>query len=359
MLIGIGFFLKYAFDNNWISPSVRTLLGGVAGLALLGGGHLWRKRYPIMTQVLTGGGVGVMYLSVFAAFSAYNLIPFLLAVVLLLVVCAASVFLALRYDSMGLAILGIIGAFIAPIMLGFSGVGGINHGVEIPVYIIIVDIGVLFVSTLRNWRWFTLLSLLCSLLIFGIAYGMYAKEISIAMEEVFLTVLFLIFVGATILFHVLWRKTAYIFDYALMVINAAFYFGFSYVIMWDGLRGWMGGFSLVVALFYGGLASFLRKRGAENERLSLFSLGIALVFLTVAIPVQLGNHAWVTIAWAAQGTILALAVLQTSDAPASGFWLLRFHSDRHPSSFLRYSDRYSWCSGSIQRTRPGFLGQHR
>jgi len=74
--------------------------------------------------------------------------------------------------------------------------------------------------------------------------------------------------------------------------------------MWGDLRVWLGGFCLLVALFYAGFAYVVLKRGAENVRLSFFALGLALVFLTVAIPVQLGDKAWTTIAWAGEGAIL-------------------------------------------------------
>jgi uncharacterized membrane protein len=304
LLIGIAFFLKYAFDKNWISQVIRVLMGGAFGLLLLGGGHVWRKKYPVMARALTGGAIGVMYLSVFAAFSIYNLIPFLPAIVLVLIICAAAVFFALRYNSMSLATLGVIGAFLAPLLAGISGSPSVNHGTAIPVYLIIVDIGVLYISTFRNWRWFTLLSFLCSALIFQIAYAKYGHDTGIAREEIFLTLLFLIFVGATILFNIIRQKSADSLDWWLMIFNAAYFFGISYNIMWSSLRGWIGLFSLIVALFYGGLYYLIRRRGKENETLSLFALGLALIFLTITIPVQIGNRAWTTIAWAADGTIL-------------------------------------------------------
>jgi uncharacterized membrane protein len=314
LLIGIAFFLKYAFDKNWISPVIRVLMGGVFGLLLLGGGHLWRKKYPVMTRVLTGGGVGVMFLSVFAAFSVYSLIPFLPAIILVLVICAISVFFALRYDSMALAILGVIGAFLAPLLVGISGSHAVNHGTAIPIYLIIVDIGVLYVSTFRNWRWFTVLSFLSSALIFQIAYEKYHNDIGIATEEVFLTLLFLIFVGTTILFNVIRRKAANELDWMLMLFNAVYYFGVSYYIMWGSLRDWMGLFSLLVALFYGGLYYLIRRRGTENRPLSLFALGLALIFLTIAIPVQIGDRAWTTIIWAADGAIVIWLSFRTKMA---------------------------------------------
>jgi uncharacterized membrane protein len=89
-----------------------------------------------------------------------------------------------------------------------------------------------------------------------------------------------------------------------MVINAAAYFGISYGLMWSSLQAWMGGFSLLLALFYGGLTYAALRRGAENTTLGFFALGISLVFLTVAIPVQLRDRAWTTIAWAAEGAVL-------------------------------------------------------
>ena len=86
--------------------------------------------------------------------------------------------------------------------------------------------------------------------------------------------------------------------------NAAAYFWFSHALLWQDYREWLGSFSLLLALFYGGLAALARQRSSANARLSLAALGIALVFLTVAIPVQLGDQAWTTVAWAAQGAVL-------------------------------------------------------
>jgi len=312
LIIGAGFFLKFAFDKQWLGPTGRVILGIVAGLAMLGGGHYWRKRYPTFAQALSGGGIALLYLSIFAAFAMFNLIGFYLAVGLLLLVSIASAVLALRYNSMALAIIGIIGAFIAPFILTVSatGVPGATSTVQagqsfwLLVYIMVVDLGVLWLSTFRNWRWFTLLALAGSLAVFGVWHDRFGDQVSLLTSQGSLTLIFLIFVGATTLYHIVWRRASQEFDYALMVINAVSYLGISFGLMWADLRVWMGGFSLLLALFYGGLAYISVRRGVENVRLGFFALGIALVFFTVAIPVQLGDKAWTTIAWAAEGTIL-------------------------------------------------------
>ena len=309
LIIGAGFFLKFAFDNNWIGPTGQVILGIVAGLVMLGLGYYWQKRYPILTQVLSGGGIAILYLSIFASFAIYDLVHFYVALAFLLLVSIASAFLALRYNSMALAIIGILGAFIAPFILGAFGARGPEAGeagraIQLLAYIIVINIGVLILSTFRNWRWFTLLALGCSLITFGVWYGEFERDISVATAGIGMTIIFLIFVGATTLFHIVWRRAPQAFDLALMLINAAAYLGISLGVMWDDFKVWMGGFVLLLALFYGAIAYVALKRSDENARLSLFALGIALVFLTVAIPVQLGDKAWATIAWAVEGTVL-------------------------------------------------------
>ncbi|HEX9897080.1 MAG TPA: DUF2339 domain-containing protein [Dehalococcoidales bacterium] len=315
LLFGVGFFLKYAFDRNWILPVIRILLGVVAGLIMLGGGYLWRKKYPVMTQALTGGGIGIMYLSIFAAFAAYQLIPLVLAVILLLIVCAISVLMALRYNSMSLALLGIIGAFLGPLILGVTGsntpgANGTATGYWALVYILVVDLGVLATSTFRNWRWFTLFGLVCSLIFFGVWYGSYGYSTGIAPIEISLTILFLIFVGATSLFHIVWKRRPQGFDYSLMVLNATSYATISASLLWDDYRSWMGAFFFLLSLFFAGLAYIAFKR--TNDRLlSQFALGIAIVLFTTSIPVQFGDVVWTTGTWAAQAAVLIWLSLVT------------------------------------------------
>lgn len=307
LIIGMGFFLKYAFDRQWISPAGQIILGVIAGLIMLFIGYRWRKRYTILAQALSGGGIAVLYLSIFASFAIYDLVNFYVAAALLLLVSIFSVILALRYDSMALAIIGIFGAFVAPFILGVFGGGGpegsqVEQSLQLLVYVIIIDIGVLGLSTFRNWRWFILLALLCSLASFGGWYYEFGQETSIAISMVFITLTFLLFVGATALFHIIWKRTPEVFDYALIIINNASYFGISLSLMWDDFRAWMGGFVFLLALFNGGLSYLIFRR--NNIKLAFFIMSIALFFITVAIPVQFGDKAWTTITWAAEGAAL-------------------------------------------------------
>lgn len=309
LIFGIGFFFKYAFDNNWIGPEIRITLGSIAGLIMIGLGFWWRKRYPVLTQVLTGGGIAVFYLSIFAACSTYHLISIYIATALLLALSVLASLLAMHYNSIALSVIGIFGGYFAPFILGAFGEGTLGSGsvsqaVFLIIYIIIIGLGILVLSTFRTWRWLTLLGLACSLITYGFWYQEFHWTVNTGAAELGITAIFLIFAGATSLFHIIRRIIPGVSDYFLMLLTAAAYTGISFSVMWDDYGRWMGGFTFLLAIFYGLIAYFVRQRNPGNSRLSRYALAIGLVLLTVAIPVQFRDHAAATIAFAAEGLAL-------------------------------------------------------
>ncbi len=298
LIIGIGFFLKLAFDNDWIGEMGRVALGLVAGIALLGAGEYWRVRYPVWSQAVSGGGLAVLYLSVFAAYSLYGLISPWAALGFSFLVTVLAAGLALRSEAKSIAILGILGGFATPPFLADD----IGRQEALLGYVLVLDVGVLALSTFRNWRWFTLLALFGSLFLFAY-WETLNPDTPIWLKQAGITAIFLIFVAATTLFHIVWRRTPEIFDHGLTVVNAAGYLGFSYQVMWDEFRPWMGAFTLLLALFYGILAYGIFTRHRDQAHLSLFALGIAVTLVAIAVPVQL-DAPWVAPAWAVQGAVL-------------------------------------------------------
>ena len=322
LILGVAFFLKLAFDNDWIGPTGRVALGAVGGLAMMGAGEFWQKRYPGYARALSGGGVGLLYLSTYAAFAIFDLIDIYPAVVLLLIESVVSAVLALRYESNALAIIGVAGAFCAPFVLGASDLEGRassssdGAGYDLIAYVLAVDVGVLVLSTFRRWYWFRLTALLASLASYGIWYIEFGDAAGALGAEIALTCIFLVFVGVTTFFHLIWVRGPRTLDLSLMTFNATAYFAISYALLFNEYRDWMGGFSLAIAVFYLGMAYIALRRSPENARLSLFAFGIGVIFLTIAIPVQLDDMAWTTVGWATQGTVLIwLSFATKSHAP--------------------------------------------
>ena len=209
-----------------------------------------------------------------------------------------SVLLALRYESLVIALLGIIGAFLAPILMGRD----IPEPWLVLVYILVVDLGILGVSTFRHWRWFTLVGMSGTYGIFALWLGHFDTTAPILVESIFVGV-FLVFVGATTMFHIIWRRVPNPADMSLMTLNALGFYALTFALLWDDYEIWFGLISLSLAIFYLLVAYAAIKRSGVPAQVALFALAIAAVFLTVAVPLQLSGH-WISVAWAAEGTVL-------------------------------------------------------
>ena len=162
-----------------------------------------------------------------------------------------------------MAIIGIVGAFSAPLLLENFGQNvesaSLYHNLEIIVYIVVLELGVIALSTVRNWYWFKLIALTGSILIFGIWYGENEDSLKPIVAQVSLTIIFLIFVTGTTVFHLIWKKIPKTSDMTLLVFNATAYFAMSYLILQEDYSMWIGTLALALAIFYGGLAYLALK----------------------------------------------------------------------------------------------------
>ena len=245
-MLGIGFFLKLAFDNNWISDTGRIILGVAVGLAFLGVGEYTQRRVPRWAQAVTASGAAILYLTIYAAFGLYQLISADLSFILLAVVVTAAVLLALRYESIVIAILGLVGAFISPVLLGTD----LPDERFVLGYILLVDIGILAISAFRNWRWLTLVGWVGSYGVFSYwLFGFSGYDPVFA--HIALTGIFLSFAAATPLFHILWRRMPGPADLTLMTINAAAYSLLTSIILWSDYESWFGLIAVSLAILYG------------------------------------------------------------------------------------------------------------
>ena len=149
LILGIAFFFKWAVDNEWIGPAGRVILGVIAGLGALGAADLlWRKQQRIFAQGVTAIGVGILYLAGYAAFAYYELIPQSLAFAFMVAITTLAVALALRYASLAMAVLGLVGGYLTPIVL--------NTGQDRPWflfgYLLLLNAAALVLARIRDWR---------------------------------------------------------------------------------------------------------------------------------------------------------------------------------------------------------------
>src|SRR5207302_348066 len=154
VLIGVSYFLKLAFDNGWIGPTGRVAIGLIAGIAVV----LWSERfrthgYKVFSFSLKAVGIGVLYLSLWATFQVYHLMPSGVVFACMLVVTAATCAMAISQDAEILAVFAITGGFSTPALLST----GQNRELALLSYLALLDIGILALASVKRWRQLLLL----------------------------------------------------------------------------------------------------------------------------------------------------------------------------------------------------------
>ena len=157
LFLGVAFFVKYSFDNNLVSRELRVALGFIAGLGLLVGGVvLSRKDYAALSQTLCATGVVILYAVTFACHSVYQFAFFgLVPTFLLMVLITATAFLlAIRLNALVVAVLGMLGGFLTPVLLST----GQDNPLGLFGYVAILDAGLLLVAVRRRWMFLAALA---------------------------------------------------------------------------------------------------------------------------------------------------------------------------------------------------------
>lgn len=149
LILAVAFVFKYASDSGWIVPWARVLMGVVAGgVACAGAELLVRRGHPIVAQGVAGLGISIFYLSFYAAFGIFALLPQLAVFALMAGVTVLGGILALRYQSQALAALSAIGGFLTPILLST----GENRPWALNVYLLTLGAGAIFLAVRRRWQ---------------------------------------------------------------------------------------------------------------------------------------------------------------------------------------------------------------
>lgn len=162
LFIGLSFLARYAAMAGLLPPELRLAAIGAVGIGLLAIGFRQRAIKPAFALALQGAGVGVLYLTIFAAYRLYELLPAPMAFALMLIVCALGSVLALQQNAQSLSLASFAGGFATPILLA-SGQG--NH-VGLFSYYLLLNLAILVIATKRWWRWLTILGFIAT---FGVA----------------------------------------------------------------------------------------------------------------------------------------------------------------------------------------------
>ena len=404
LIIGVAFFFKYAIDNQWIGETGRVILGVLAGMITVAAADiLWRRGQKTFAQGICGLGVSILYLSFYASFGFYHLLPQAAAFLLMAMTTVMAGALALRYNAMAIAALGMLGGYSTPILL--------STGQDAPwtffSFVFLISLGGVVIARPRRWRPLDVLAFLASALLYLAWFAdkftsekqVAATVAALAFYALFAvpewswifyasqalagaalaniwpeTIPYLVLslglgaaglviadlthrpIAASVSFATFWaayafwkssngepERTIAIFlllslafliyfawtpfqllvrraqirpqHLTLLALNGAAYFGFSYLLLEPRYKAWLGLFAAAVAGVHLLLGMRLwNKQSAEarDTRPVLLALGIALGFLTLAVPIQF-NGFRITMSWALEAAALVWIGRRTNE----------------------------------------------
>ncbi|MFT4196286.1 DUF2339 domain-containing protein, partial [Ottowia sp.] len=300
LFIGLSFLARYAAQAGLFPVELRLAAIGAVGVALLAVGFRQRAARPGFGLAMQGGGVAVLYLTVFAAFRLYQLVPQGAAFAFMGLVCAFSCALALLQNARALAFMAFAGGFATPLLLSS---GGGSH-VALFGYFTLLNLAILFIATRRAWRALNLLGFVAT---FGTAgawgWMRYGVE-HYASAQVFLAVFIAIFIATAILYaratplRLAWG-TSHAVDSTLVFGTPLLGFGLQVGLVQPFLYG--EAFSaLAFGAVYLVLAALLLRRGDGYRVLAECFLALGVGFGTLAVPLALDAR-WTSAVWALEG----------------------------------------------------------
>ena len=309
-VLAVGYFLKYSFDRNWIGPAGRVSLAYLAGIAMMSVGEFYRrKKFELFGLYLLGGGIAVLYFASYAAFQIYDLIGHWPAFGLMVLVTSLAGVLSLYHDTKWLAVLGIIGGFLTPVVLGM----GTDNQIALMGYVAILNGGILAIAGFKQWRLLNYLGLIFTWVLFSAWYVRHYADPKFWTTTVFLNLFFLIHAVVPFAYYFVRKSRQRVTGFGITIPNAFIAFGYSFIMIRSHFSLEMVSVvSITYAAVFLGMATYLRRRNRENVDAFILLLAKGLLFLVITVPILFSEH-WITVFWAAQGVVLLWAALRLGD----------------------------------------------
>ena len=307
LFFGAAFLAKYAAENSLFPIELRFITLSIGAFALLIVGWRLRETRAVYAQLLQGGGVAGLYLTVFAATKLYHLLPLGLALGLMVVIAVAAAIIAVAQNALSLAVIGTAGGFLAPILVATdSG----NH-VALFTYYAILNLGVFAVAWFRTWRVLNVLGFLFTFTITGLwRVGSY-RENDLYSADFFLVLFFLMYVGVSILNSLRqapnlkgYLSGSLVFGLPVVAfgLHASLVSHFEYALARSALT--LGAFYLLL-----GWVLFRTRRDSFRLLVEAFA-ALGVIFASLAIPLAFDTRTTAAM-WAVEGAgLLWLGVRQ-------------------------------------------------
>lgn len=296
VLVGVSYFLKYAFDSRWIGPGGRIVAGLLSGLAIvIWSEHLRKRGYAIFSYSLKATGIGILYLSLWASSQVYFLVSGGMAFAAMTSVSAATIAMALWQDAEVIASFAALGAFLTPVVL----YTGQNHASALFLYIALLDIVALVLIAYRSWMRVFIGAFVASVFFYATWYVPFYDHAQFTVALVSASAIFAIFAATPFVNR---RDTDSSAVIVVSLANAAvFFFEIWRIFTTEGLvRESAEAAALLGGLYF--LLSWLLQFKAGKTVAGLHA-AVGAALLVMAVPIGL-EAKWITLGWLIEGAAL-------------------------------------------------------
>ncbi|HVS96971.1 MAG TPA: DUF2339 domain-containing protein [Puia sp.] len=303
LVLAIGFFVKYAIDNEWVGPAGRVAVGVLCGGILIAIAHWLRNQYKAFSSVLVGGGLAVLYFTIALAYHQYQLFGQTTAFLIMLVITAFSVILSQLYDRQELAIIALAGGFITPFLVS----NGRDNYVVLFSYLLILNSGLVVIAYCKAWRLLNILSFGFTALLYFSWLVSLPYDAAAAFYRggwAFATAFYLLFFAINIAHTIRKNRTFLASDFVILLSNTFLYFAASlYLIEQLGLDRYKGAFCAAMGVFHLAATWFLFRQKRVDRNILYLLVGITLSYVSLTAPLQLHGH-YITLFWASETVLL-------------------------------------------------------
>ncbi|MCS4239412.1 DUF2339 domain-containing protein [Myroides odoratus] len=303
LVLGIGFFVKYAIDQDWINEIGRVALGVAVGGIVAGIAHKLSTKYHVFSSILMGGSLAILYTTITLAFREYQLFNQTVTFIILSVITVLAVCLSIAYKRQELAIFAFIGGMLAPLLIS---TGNGNHLVLFS-YIFLLNTGVLIVAVRQRWLLVDKFSYVLTYL-YLIAWIVLKVNKEYQADAIFFTSLFFLqFMVLLVLRYIKNSKEKSDVGQLLYITVVNFTSLICFFMIQANSMGtnYLGviivGMALINALFI--VLTTRAKTAPIDKNFTYTLLAITIGLVSLAIPVQL-SKVYITIVWAVEMSVL-------------------------------------------------------
>lgn len=313
LVLGIGYFVKYAIDKNWIGENARMSIGFLAGFSIIIIAHFIRKSYSTFSSIIMGGGIAVLYFTTTIAFREYHLFTQNMAFAITCAITLLSIFLSYRYNSETLIIFSLFGGFLAPLMIST----GQSNYIFLFTYLSLLNIGMLITVYLKNWKsvgWIAFIFTAIYLYFWTI------QKTDLA-SIIFYIITYIIFYAFALQNYFKTNLLSKLDILMLVLINFSSIIGLVYIfsiLRYEPLSIFPLSFALINIFF-----AFREYQDKKFERNYSVFAGIGISLLTLAVALQFKTHL-ITSVWAIEASLLLYIWKKTSHSIFKVFFYLLF-----------------------------------